>query len=98
MNIFNPFKRNLPHSALTLTYEEIMTRPYRWRHSGFWDSVIIDFDCGDIISIACKSEHNICKYYLKEKDAWIYMSGERGEHFIDGVKSFMNDEFMKELL
>ena len=98
MNLFNPFKKNLSYEDLTLSYEEIMTRAYKWRYSGFWDSIVIDFECGDKIGAFCNSKHHICKYYLSEKDAWIYMSDKRGEDFINGIKPFVNDEVLRGFL
>ena len=98
MNLFNPFKKSLSRKDIKMSYEEIMARPHTYRHSRFWDSVVIDFHNGDQIGIYCQCNSNVCNYYISEKDAWVYMSGETGREFVDGIKEHMTDLEMRELI
>lgn len=98
MNLFNPFKKTLNRGDIKMSCEEIMARPHVYKHSRFWDSVVIEFLNGDQIGIYCQSDNHVSNYYISEKDAWVYMSGETGKEFVDGIKEHMTDLAMRELI
>jgi hypothetical protein len=95
---FKPLKSTLFYNEISFDYKEIMSHSYNWDYSKFWDSVRIDFNNGNKIVIFNNSPLYCCRFYSAKEDKWVYMSSSRGKQFIDGIKNYISNNELRNLL